>query len=166
MAANGALSHTPNLGDSLCCWNWIGENVGYAYSAGQAHQLFMDSAPHRANVLSSSADQVGVAVVVRNGTLWVAEVFRGQAGDPARTAAANQGSRSEDRSTPAGVSSSSAPTTTTGGAVNAQRSPRQILQNRLHTMRQNLRAVVEQNGRFDPLRAAVRYAETLERVTR
>jgi hypothetical protein len=51
-------------------------------------------------------------------------------------------------------------------AVTAQRSPRQILQKRLHTMRQHLRAVVKQNGRFDPLRAAVRYAETLERVTR
>jgi len=173
MADNGALSHTPNLGDSLCCWNWLGENVGYAFSASQAHQMFMASAPHRANVLSSQADQVGVAVVVRNGTLWVAEVFRGQSGDPNRTAAANQGSRSGDRSTPSDASSApststSAGSTSTGptGQAASSRSPREILNHRLHTMRKNLRAVVEERGPFDPLRAALRYAGTLDRVTR
>jgi uncharacterized protein YkwD len=168
MAADGALSHTPNLGDALCCWSWLGENVGYAYSATQAHQTFMASAPHRANILAGQADQIGVAVVIRDGTLWVAEVFRGQSGGSSRTAAASQSSRSGDRTAPAAVSTGSDPSSASPSAPAADpsRSPRQILDARLHTMRQNLRAVVEDTGRFDPLRAALRYAGTLDRVTR
>ncbi|MDH5277814.1 MAG: CAP domain-containing protein [Actinomycetota bacterium] len=76
MAADGASSHTPNLGAALCCWSWLGENVGEAQSVRGAHRMFMRSATHRANVLSKRARQVGVAVVVRDGTLWVVEVFR------------------------------------------------------------------------------------------
>jgi uncharacterized protein YkwD len=78
MAAEGVPSHTPDLGGSVCCWSWLGENVGEAQSVRQAHRMFLRSAPHRANVLSTKARQVGVAVVVRDGTLWVAEVFRRQ----------------------------------------------------------------------------------------
>ena len=76
MAGDGAASHTPDLGSTLCCWSWLGENVGEAQSVRQAHRMFMRSAPHRVNVLSTKARQVGVAVVVRDGSLWVVEVFR------------------------------------------------------------------------------------------
>jgi uncharacterized protein YkwD len=179
MAANGALSHTPDLGGSLCCWSWLGENVGYAYSVAQTHQMFMNSAPHRANLMSSKADEVGVGVVVRNGTLWVAEVFRGRSGDPVRAADASQGSRSGDRSsgggsTTGGSSSGSASTSVAGvpapgGGVQrgvAHRSPRQILHDRIHTMRKHMRDQVADAGGFDPLRAAVHYSVTLDRVSR
>jgi uncharacterized protein YkwD len=80
MANLGEPSHTPDLGGRLCCWSWLGENVGQAGSVRQAHRMFMHSAPHRANVLSKKARQVGVAVVVSNGTLWVVEVFRRPSG--------------------------------------------------------------------------------------
>jgi uncharacterized protein YkwD len=175
MAANGALSHTPDLGSGLCCWSWLGENVGYAYSVTQTHQMFMNSAPHRANILSSQADEVGVGVVVRNGTLWVAEVFRGRAGDAGRTADASQGSRSGDRSSSGGGSSTGSTATSvagapasTGGVASspALQSPRQILHDRILTMRKHLRDRLAQAGGFDPLRAAVHYSATLDRVSR
>jgi uncharacterized protein YkwD len=36
----------------------------------------MASAPHRANILDRDYTQVGVGAIVRDGRVWVAEVFR------------------------------------------------------------------------------------------
>ena len=40
------------------------------------HRQFMQSAPHRANILDPRMRQVGVGIVRRDGALWVTEVFR------------------------------------------------------------------------------------------
>ena len=52
-----------------------GENVGLNQSAEGAHQGFMHSPPHRANILNPDYNAVGIAVVARGGNLWVTEDF-------------------------------------------------------------------------------------------
>ena len=76
MARSGSLSHTPDLGGRVCCWTWLGENSAYGGSVRTLHSVLMGSAPHRANILNSAADDVGVAVVSAGGNLWAAQVFR------------------------------------------------------------------------------------------
>lgn len=77
MAASRTLAHTPNLGGAVCCWSALGENVGEGPSASAIEAAFMNSAEHRANILSGSYTQIGVgAVVDSTGTLWVSEIFR------------------------------------------------------------------------------------------
>ena len=63
MAESGSLTHTPDLGGRVCCWTWIGENVAFAESVQSLHDVLMNSAPHRANILNADADDIGVAVV-------------------------------------------------------------------------------------------------------
>jgi uncharacterized protein YkwD len=75
MAGSRTLFHTASF-SSLCCWDTIGENVGYGFSVRGLHRQFMHSAPHRANILDPRMRQVGVGIVKRDGALWVTEVFR------------------------------------------------------------------------------------------
>ncbi len=81
MASTGKLAHS-NLSDGLSGLNWksLGENVGYSYSSGDTlkriHDLFVSSAPHRANLLNSGFTHMGVGVAKdAQGRVWVAEVF-------------------------------------------------------------------------------------------
>jgi len=169
MASSGALSHTPDLGGQVCCWSWLGENAAYAGSVSSLHSVLMGSAPHRANILQPDADDVGVAVVRADGQLWAAQVFR------ARSDGGSGGGRVDDAS---GVSRSgerSSPTTTVapspdGFVVSSGPTPAQVrraeLRERLHSLRADLRKDQQRHGPFDPLRAAVRYAGTLDRVSR
>jgi hypothetical protein len=159
MASSGSLSHTPDLGGRACCWTWIGENVAYAGSVQGLHDVLMNSSSHRANILNADADDVGIAVVKGGGSLWVAQVFRARS-DDGRTGDASSGSRDGDRS-------STTSTTTTGGtAVPTQvLTPAQLrrieLREGLRDARERLRADRSRNGPFDPVRAAVRYSDTL-----
>lgn len=80
MAANGGLSHNTATPTQLQAaginWTAWAENVAYAGSAVGAHELFMSSAIHRGNILSSSLTHVGVGCVTDGaGTVWVTEVF-------------------------------------------------------------------------------------------
>ena len=54
----------------------IAENVGEGGTLGVVHRAFMNSAPHRANILDSRVGQVGVGMVSSGGQLWITEVFR------------------------------------------------------------------------------------------
>jgi hypothetical protein len=60
-------------------WNWhaLGENVATGPGVKAVHKKFMKSSGHRANILSSKYDKVGVGIVVRKGKLWVTELFYG-----------------------------------------------------------------------------------------
>lgn len=62
MAATGQLVHDPSLASKVSGWSTIGENIGYAYSASQAETMFMNSAPHRANILKAGYNRVGIGV--------------------------------------------------------------------------------------------------------
>ncbi|HSB76413.1 MAG TPA: CAP domain-containing protein [Terriglobales bacterium] len=52
-----------------------GENVGLHQTAEGAHQGFMHSPPHRANILNPEYNAVGIGVVERGGNIWVTEDF-------------------------------------------------------------------------------------------
>jgi uncharacterized protein YkwD len=76
MASQNKLYHNPELTSDVHNWRYVGENVGYGPDALTVHVAFMNSAPHRANILDRDFTEVGVGAVVRDGRVWVAEVFR------------------------------------------------------------------------------------------
>ena len=76
MADRNTLYHNPSLTSDVPRWRWVGENVGYGPDAITIHVAFMQSPGHRANILDRDYTQVGVGAVVRDGRVWVAEVFR------------------------------------------------------------------------------------------
>jgi uncharacterized protein YkwD len=67
-AANRVLSHNQRLGAQLAThgsrlWTTYAENVGYVAAtagAGALFRAYMNSAPHRANILDPSARYVGI----------------------------------------------------------------------------------------------------------
>ena len=76
MADRNTLFHNPNLTSEVTNWRWVGENVGYGPDALTVHRAFMGSAPHRANILDRDYTRVGVGAVVRNGRVWVSQVYK------------------------------------------------------------------------------------------
>lgn len=56
-------------------FGWLSENVIQAASAPGAHEQFMKSANHKANILDSDMDTVGIGVAERGGQLFVVEDF-------------------------------------------------------------------------------------------
>jgi uncharacterized protein YkwD len=81
MASTGRLEHS-NLASGLSGLNWryLGENVGYSSPTSDTlltiHNLFVKSAPHRANLVNSRFTHMGVGVAKdKYGRVWVAEVF-------------------------------------------------------------------------------------------
>ena len=70
------LAHNPKLASSVSNWRYLGENVGVGYSVSSLEAAFYASPHHRANMLDRDFTQIGVAVVVVNGKMWVAEEFR------------------------------------------------------------------------------------------
>ena len=76
MADKGELFHNPKLASEVHDWQKIGENVGYGPDAASIHNAFMHSSGHRANILDGAFTQIGVGVVVKDGVVWVSEVFR------------------------------------------------------------------------------------------
>jgi Cysteine-rich secretory protein family len=53
----------------------LAENVAEGPNAEGIHRQWMNSPPHRANLLDPHLDSVGIAVVERNGTLFAVEDF-------------------------------------------------------------------------------------------
>jgi hypothetical protein len=89
MAAKHTIYHNPNLGNEVPNWQAVGENVGMGGDAASIHQAFMNSAPHRANILDGDFTQVGIGTARdEKGTLYVTEVFRKPMGGSAAPAPA------------------------------------------------------------------------------
>ncbi|HUR08868.1 MAG TPA: CAP domain-containing protein, partial [Nonomuraea sp.] len=98
MASKNSLYHDPNLLNIVAAleprWQSGAENVGFGYQVQQLHDAFMASAGHRANIMSSRFNRVGIGVVYAGTKIWVtARFIQG----PALTAAA------APAPTPAGV---------------------------------------------------------------
>jgi uncharacterized protein YkwD len=80
LARDGGLSHS-NLADGLSglCWRGIGENVGYGGSIASVEDGYMNSAGHRANILNTTWDVVGVGhapgVVNGHNVVFTVQVF-------------------------------------------------------------------------------------------
>lgn len=79
MVEAGYLFHTPDLASKLEGRNWSigGENVGFASSLRAVLGNFMDSRPHRRNVLRRGYDHAAIGVVKSDGNLWVTVIFYG-----------------------------------------------------------------------------------------
>ncbi len=83
MAQQNTLSHQlpgePALAERAsragARYHILAENVAEGPSAQSIHQEWMDSPPHRANLLDRQMDSVGIAVAVRDGTLFAVEDF-------------------------------------------------------------------------------------------
>ena len=83
MNSEQTLRHSSEL-RTLTNWDMLGENVGRGGSVQALHDAFMASPSHRENVLKPNFSEVGIGVVVADGTIWVTFVFR----DPATPAVA------------------------------------------------------------------------------
>lgn len=75
IADDGALSHS-NLRSGLpSCWQSAGENVGVGPSVASVEDAYMRSASHRANILNTTWDFVGVGMAQRGDRVFTVQVF-------------------------------------------------------------------------------------------
>jgi uncharacterized protein YkwD len=79
MAKRDYIYHTRSLASRLRSvrWSIAGENVGAGGDTDSLFQAFMQSAPHRRNILRGSFSHVGIGMVRRGSYLWVTMVFYG-----------------------------------------------------------------------------------------
>ncbi len=77
MAATGVVSHSVLTANAGTNWRVLGENVGWAYSIEQMHDLFMASSAHRANILSTRYNRIGTGVAQVGNRYYVVQVFAG-----------------------------------------------------------------------------------------
>ncbi|MGZ8650543.1 MAG: CAP domain-containing protein [Actinomycetota bacterium] len=78
MARNRELFHTTDVDVYLhgIAWHVWGENVGYTPGdVTSIQQAFMESLPHRENILNRAFGQVAIGAVRVDGTLWVTVFF-------------------------------------------------------------------------------------------
>jgi uncharacterized protein YkwD len=88
MAAHNTLSHQlpgePGMAERATAagarFHALAENVAEGPSAAVIHKEWMNSPPHRANLLDPQLDSVGIAVAEYNGTLFAVEDFSLAAG--------------------------------------------------------------------------------------
>jgi uncharacterized protein YkwD len=77
MAKQQSLYHTTNL-SKVVSWSWSGlaENVGVASTVEKAFKAFMNSPPHKDNILHKGWDRFGVGTARDpQGMLWVTVIF-------------------------------------------------------------------------------------------
>lgn len=79
MAKKGYIYHSSCLSCHFSSYSWSvgGENVGVGASMKSLHLAFMDSAPHRRNILYRAYKYVGIGVVKSGGRMWVTVLFMG-----------------------------------------------------------------------------------------
>ena|SRR5438128_578354 len=83
MAHKDALSHQfpgePSLPSRVkqagAHFVWLSENVALGPSPSLIHAQFVKSPPHRANILDTDMNVVGIGIVERNGQLFAVEDF-------------------------------------------------------------------------------------------
>jgi hypothetical protein len=89
LARQNKLSHQlpdePSLTERVsrfgALFSAIAENVAEGPNAENIHEQWMNSPPHRANLLDPKLDSVGIAVEDRNGTLFAVEDFSKATGE-------------------------------------------------------------------------------------
>ena len=156
MASTGTLAHNPSLTRQVTHWRWVGENVGYGPSWSAVEVAFMNSPAHRSNILDRDYSQIGIGVVVRNGRVWITQVFRSPSGSV--TAA-------KPRSKPAaGRTKTTAPSPRATAAKAARKpapNPTQRLERRITTAKAGLRDAKS----TDPLVDALGFADVMRTVS-
>lgn len=87
IAANGALSHNPNLENELPPnWTDMGENVVFGPDTATMERELENDAPHVANLTNPRFTHLGVGIVEVNGRLWGVQDFAGYGGAGAASA--------------------------------------------------------------------------------
>ena len=78
-ARAGRIYHTSDLAHELrrVSWQVAGENVGVGQRLRTLFEAFMDSAPHRANILGQSFRRVGIGLHRADGLFWITLIFVG-----------------------------------------------------------------------------------------
>ena len=74
MARKGQLWHN-DISSATDHWVWLGQNVGVGSSVEGLQRAFMDSPPHRANILRRKANLFGVGTYISHGRIWVTVNF-------------------------------------------------------------------------------------------
>jgi uncharacterized protein YkwD len=76
LARTGTLVHS-NLASGMSGVNWclLGENVGRGGSVAVIENAFMASPAHRANILGTAWDAVGVGYATSGNTVYVVQFF-------------------------------------------------------------------------------------------
>ncbi len=108
MAKEGDIWHNQNLANEVKGWTVLGENVGMGPSVDSLHKAFMDSKGHRDNILLSDYNQIGVGVVVDDGTIYVTEVFARRASSSSSSSSGGSSSSSSSGSTVTAASAGTA----------------------------------------------------------
>ncbi|MGB8013644.1 MAG: CAP domain-containing protein [Terriglobales bacterium] len=83
MAEHGSVQHgfegEPSLSARVkqagARFSWLAENVAQGPAPQFIHTQFMQSPPHRANVLDRDMDSIGIGVMEQGGQLFAVEVF-------------------------------------------------------------------------------------------
>ena len=75
LASINGLEHSSLPSGVSSCWETLGENVGYGSSISAVENAFMNSSPHRANLLNSSFAYAGTGVAYRGSRVFVVQVF-------------------------------------------------------------------------------------------
>jgi hypothetical protein len=159
MASSGELYHNPNLGGSVSNWQGLAENVGVGPDWQTIHQAFMNSSSHRAAILDAGYTQMGVGTVIdKDGTMWVAEVFRLPAGASAPAPQADAGSSA------GATTGSTATASSPSSSVAAAPTPTQILRGKIANAREKVARKDKVRGPTDPLEAALDFNTVMETV--
>jgi len=156
MAATGTLAHNPNLTAQVSHWRWVGENVGYGPSWSSVETAFMNSPAHRSNILDRDYSQIGIGVVVKNGRVWVTQVFRSPSGSVTAAKPKPRKTTSSTARTPAAK-----PKPVARPARKPAPTPTQLLQRRITTAKAGLRA----DEASDPLVDALGFADVMRTVS-
>ncbi len=115
MAAQGDISHNPDMGSMISGWSRLAENVGVGSSINQVHDALLASHSHYVNLSDPAYSQVGIGVVSAGGRLYVVEDFEAPAGDSRASAVVDPG--------PPPTVAPRAPTTTSPPPPEAPRPP-------------------------------------------
>jgi hypothetical protein len=156
MAATGTLAHNPNLTAQVSHWRWVGENVGYGPDWRSVETAFMNSPGHRSNILDRDYSQIGIGVVVKNGRVWVTQVFRSPSGSATATKPTPRKTSSSTTRTPAATAKPAARTVRKPAPT-----PTQLLKRRITTAKAGLH---EAKG-TDPLVDALGFADVMRTVS-
>ena len=86
MTTRDLLYHTPDndLTHRVTHWSVLGENVGVGGTVDSLHDAFMNSPPHRGNILYGSFRYVGIGVREEGDRMWVTVLFEASS-DPGTT---------------------------------------------------------------------------------
>lgn len=160
MAATGTLAHNPNLTSQVSHWRWVGENVGYGPDWRTVEVAFMNSPNHRSNILDRDYSQIGIGVVVRNGRVWITQVFRSPSGSSASATPKKTKAPSSRTRTPAAK-----PRAAAKPAARPVRKPKptptQLLERRITTAKARL----DDSVGSDPLRDALGFTDAMRTVS-